>query len=443
MGTFSRLKCCEFTKFEVNGNDSEDGDTNLQNRTAMAKTKTRSRNGSKDILRSTNAPLVRSSVAKAQKSTEDLLAEAADLLEKSQPDQALPLIQEALKRLEQDTKAYSDIDVLLQNAAQEKATFPVALNLGADIYLALGDADEARRHFELCVKIDPNGALVSAEPYLQLAQLCEEGGQRSLEYYDKAVEVMKNEIDVLEEQRQIEGTEEIIDARRAKIAEALCSMAEVYMTDLCHRDDAEQRCEQFATEAVAICPEASSAGVLQTLASIRISQERDDEAKKILMQSMSIWKDIPADVEDIRRPDFAARVSLVRLLMDVEQEEDAMAVLEALVKDDDQSVEAVYLGGWCHLLLSQKAEAEQQTKHAESAHEWLTNALKLYRVQDYEDQKLRDHAEELLQELNTALNLPADEWEDTDDEDKDDSDGDDIEAIDNDLPAKDEDVEMT
>jgi len=412
----------------------------------MAKTKTRSRNNSKDILRGANAPLVKSAATpKSQKPTEDLLVEAATLLEHSQPEQALPLIQEALKRLEEDKAAYSDIDVLLQNAAQEKATFPTALVLGADVCSALGDIDKARAQYELAVRIDPDGALVSAEPYLELAQLCEEGGRKSVEYFEKAVEVMKNEIEVLDEQMDVEGTQQIVDLRRSKLADALCGMAEVYMTDLSWEDDAEQRCEQLVTEAVAVCPEGLSAGVLQTLASIRISQERIEEARRTLAQSLSIWKDIPADTEDPARPDFATRVSLVRLLMEVEHEQDAMMVLEGLVKEDDQSVESWYLGGWCHLLISNKPDTADDAKstHAQQAREWLANCLKLYQVLQYEDEPLKSHAEELVQQLNTSLNIAdaEDEWEDADDDDNE-SDGDDIEAVDGDY-NRDEDVEMT
>jgi len=412
----------------------------------MAKTKTRSRNNSKDILRSANAPLVKSALpSRSQKSTEDLLAEAATLLEHSQPDEALPLVQEALQRLEADKPAYSDIDILLQNAAQEKATFPTALVLGADICSALGDIDKARAQYELAVRLDPDGALVSAEPYLELAQLCEEGGRKSVAYFEKAVEVIKNEIDALDEQMDVEGTQQIVDLRRSKLADALCAIAEVYMTDLSWEDDAEQRCEQLVTEAVAICPETLSAGVLQTLASIRISQERIDEARMILAQSLSVWKHIPADTEHLARPDFATRVSLVRLLMEVEQEQDAMIVLEGLVKEDDQSVESWYLGGWCHLLISNKPDtAEDATStHAQQAREWLANCLKLYQVLQYEDEPLRHHAKELVQQLNTSLNIAEseDEWEDADDNDNE-LDGDDIEAIDADH-SRGEDVEMT
>lgn len=414
----------------------------------MAKTKTKSRSNSKDILRSTNTPLVKSSIPKSQRPLEDLLSEASDLLEKSQAEQALPLIQDALRRLEEDKTAYSNIDTLLQAAAQEKATFPVALVLGADICLALGDVDRARAQYELAVEIDPNGALVSAEPYLQLAQLCEEGGQKSIEYFDKAIEVMRNELDVLDDEDTTvtEEIQEIIDTRRSKVADALCAMAEVYMTDLSWEVDAEQRCDQLVTEAVAVCPDNLSAGVLQTLASVRISQERIDEAKKILVQSLAVWKDLPIDIEHPSRPDFATRVSLARLLMEVEIEEDAITVLDGLVKDDDQSVEAWYLGGWCHMLLSKKDKLMEEVKAREitQAREWLANCLRLFRIQQYEDEPLRKHAEELLHELNKALDLPEEEeWEDTDDEDKDDLEDGDVEIEANDADRNDEDVEMT
>lgn len=415
----------------------------------MGKIKTKSLSNSKDILRSANAPLVRSTVLpKSQTSTEDLLVEATAHLEQSQPEKALPLIQEALKRLEADTQAYADLDVMLQNAAQDKPTFPTALTLGADVSLALGDIDKARAQFELAVQIDPNGALVSAEPYLQLAQLCEEGGQKSIEYFENAIQVMKNEIEVLEDQMQIEGTQDLIDLRRAKIADALCGMAEVYMTDLSWESDAEHKCDQFVTEAVAICPETLSAGVLQTLASIRISQERVDEAKRALAHSMSLWKDIPVNIEDAAKPDFATRISLVRLLIEVEQEEDAVAVLDGLVKEDDQSVEAWYLGGWCHLLLSQKPGVSHETtsSNAQQAWSWLATCLRLYTVLRYEDEPLRSHADELMQQLNESLALSDQDgqWEtDEDEEHGAGDDNDEIEAVDVESATRDRDIEMT
>lgn len=388
----------------------------------MGKTKIKSRSNSKDILRSTNAPIVKS-VPQSQRPVEELLVEASDALERSEPEVATLPAQEALRTLEA-TQDNVGIDTLLEAAAQGKPTLPLALVLNADINLALGQVDKARSQYKRATNIDGDGALISAEPWLQLAQLCEEGGKKSIEYFDKAIEVMKNEIEVLqdEEAMEIENAQQILDTRRCEVADALCGMAEVYMTDLSWEENAEASCERLVTEAVAVCPEDLSSGVLQTLASVRISQQRLDDARQALNKSMQIWKDLPEDVEDHRRPDFASRISLARLLMETEVESDAMNVLEGLVKEDDQSVEAWYLGGWCQVLLSQKLdilEDEDKARHIEQARTWLGNCLKLYELQGYEDERLRNHAEEIVHSLNKALGVDEDgQWEDTDDEDE-------------------------
>lgn len=159
---------------------------------------------------------------------------------------------------------------------------------------------------------------------------------------------------------------------------------------------------------------------------------------------MQIWKDIPAEVEDKARPDFATRVSLSRLLMEVEAEAEALLVLEGLVKEDDQSVECWYLGGWCQVLLSQKQMDEARTKLQELAKMWLDNCVRLFKVQEYQDEKLRDHAVELKQGLNQALGIEEDDdeaWEDEDENEE--FDGDELELEVNGHEAADDDVEMT
>ncbi|KAL2416082.1 putative assembly chaperone of rpl4 [Exophiala dermatitidis] len=401
----------------------------------MAKTKTKSPGKQKDILHSTNAPLVKSAPKpSSQRPVEDLLTEAAELLEQAQPERALPLAEEALRRLESERPPQSngqdaDIDALLQLAAEGKPTLPAALTLTAEIQLALGDIDAARKSFTRVTQLDPDGALVSAEPWLELAQICEDGGHESIAHFERATEVLRNEIEVLEddEAKALGQTAKVLDEKRAKLANALCAMAEVYMTDLSWEEDAEQRCEAFVTEAVAVCPERLSAGVLQTLASVRISQTRVDDARQALRRSMDIWKDVPQEVDDDeRRPDFATRVSLSRLLMEVEQEPEAFAVIEGLIRQDDESVECWYLGGWCQVLISQKPETtpEEVAKSQETAKTWLDNCLRLYRKLEYEDERLRDHAVELVQQLNKILGVEDqmdddDAWEDEDDQEED------------------------
>jgi predicted Zn-dependent protease len=184
-------------------------------------------------------------------------------------------------------------------------------------------------------------------------------------------------------------------------------------------EDAEARCEALVTEALLVTPEAPE--VLQTLASVRISQLRTEDAQAALTRSMTFWKDLAP--EDPKIPDFALRISLARLLMEVTMEFEALEVLERLILEDDQSVEAWYLGGWCLFLLAEKREAPKDVTaeelaesprqaSLEASREWLKQALKLYDVLEYEDERLRDHALELVQEMNKEIGEYESEAED-------------------------------
>lgn len=170
---------------------------------------------------------------------------------------------------------------------------------------------------------------------------------------------------------------------------------------------------------------------LQTLASVRLSQLKLEDARAALTRSLELWINLP--LEDLSAiPDFPTRISLSRLLMEAEMEEQALEVLERLIAEDDHSVEAWYLGGWCLHLLAGKQDAtnsetkveeegeDQKTITLKSSRDWLLRCLKLYGKLEYEDERLKTHAEELLQEMGEVLGpAPADggvededeEWE--------------------------------
>jgi tRNA (guanine10-N2)-methyltransferase len=178
-------------------------------------------------------------------------------------------------------------------------------------------------------------------------------------------------------------------------------------------EDAENRCEALITEALLVEP--SSPEVLQTLASIRISQLREDDARAVLARSLELWRDLPP--EDPNVPDFPTRISLTRLLMEVSMLIEALEVLERLILEDDQSIEAWYLGGWCLYLLAEKGEAPtdpegeeaneapESKRHASlvASREWLKQSLSLYELVQYEDDRLKDHALELVEVMNKEL----------------------------------------
>ncbi|KAF8470882.1 hypothetical protein BDZ91DRAFT_719165 [Kalaharituber pfeilii] len=333
----------------------------------------------------------------------------------------------------------------ITRALNLEPTSLAAIELAGEINVELGDVDAARKYFEKAIELDSEGAHEDAggsgpEKFLWLAQLCENGGMEAVSWYERGVKVLNSWI--MECQSNQKGPE-ILEERglKGKLCSALCGMAEIYMTDLCMEPDAEQRCEKYVTEALLAVPD--SAEALQTLASVRISQTRFDDAKAALDRSVSLWKDLEPDSPNI--PPYASRMAATRLLMETEMYDTAMEILEGLQMEDDQVVDLWYLGGWCLYLQGEKLrEAEVAGKGKEkktdeeredwkslwqASRGWLNNCAQLYQALDWDDERLKEHTKEILDTINNALGDEMDddeeeageddEWEDaTDDEDE-------------------------
>lgn len=363
--------------------------------------------------------------ASSKQSPEQLYASAIELVEQSQPEEAL--------------KKAQKLWLAVQNRSATEAL--PALNLLGEICVELGEVDAAKSYFEQAAVLDPDGALEGplgggAEKFLWLAQLNEEGGKQSVAWFERGANALQREITALESGQAVGLDEESLLLMRVekkrKLANALCGIVEVYMTDLSWEDDAEARCENLITQALTV-EEETSPEILQTLASVRLSQERKEDAQSALKRSIATWSAL--DPEDPAVPDFATRISLSRLLMEAEMESEAMDVLERLVLEDDQSVEAQYLGGWCQKLIADKREfalangtnkemtEDEQKQNLEAilkgSRRWLQTSLKLYKLVNYEDDRLKQHSEELVAGLDKLLGPEKegadeheDEWED-------------------------------
>ncbi|KLJ08215.1 NAD-dependent histone deacetylase SIR2 [Blastomyces silverae] len=360
--------------------------------------------------------------------------QATVLLQTGQPEAALPLAQRGL-----DVASTGSPNVLL------------GLNLIGEIYVELGEIDAAREHFMRAVALDPNGEISDsegggAEKFLWLAQLSESGGKDSVNWFEKGVATLRRNILSLEQSSKPDDAL-VVQEQKKKLAHALCGVVEIYMTDLSWEEDAEARCESLVTEALMVAPDSPES--LQTLASVRISQLRHDDARAALSRSLELWKDLPPESPLV--PDFPTRISLSRLLMEAQMEIEALEVLERMALEDDHSVEMWYLGGWCLYLLgmgeklppnkSDLSEAELRQATLRSSRSWLNQSLKLYGLVEYEDVKLKEHAEELVQDLQNQLGdvSDSDDGEDVDGEWEDGSDG----LDDDDDNVQDEDHKMT
>ncbi len=96
--------------------------------------------------------------------------------------------------------------------------------------------------------------------------------------------------------------------------------------------------------------------------------------------------------------------------------------MERLVGEDDSSVEVWYLGGWGLYIMGEKQKnGEVQAENGDgeswkvswiSSRQWLNHSMRLFDQQEYEDERLGQHAKELLSALNAELGGADEEEED-------------------------------
>ncbi|ATY62396.1 Tetratricopeptide-like helical [Cordyceps militaris] len=293
-----------------------------------------------------------------------------------------------------------------------------AVNILALLHLEDGEIDEARSLFERAASIDKNGDIDEKvgggpEKFLFLAELSEEGGEDTVKWFDRGATALRKQIQTLSAiSNKTPEQQDAYEEKQKKLGGVLCAVTEVYMTDLSWEEDAEKRCEALITEAMMIAP--GSPETWQTVANVRISQERNDEARTALKRGLELWQDLAPKTP--RCPTSRPALGWPRL-----------------VTDDDESIEAWYLGGWALYLAGEKLrDAKGSTNGAEasedlqvtwkSSRRWLAQCLKLFEVQEYEDERLGEHAIELVLSINKVVGEPEegeDEWDVASDDDDD------------------------
>ncbi|KAF7966534.1 hypothetical protein HWV62_38058 [Athelia sp. TMB] len=305
------------------------------------------------------------------------------------------------------------------------------------ILLETGEIDDARSMFLSLVPPSPQApSPPPSSAYLYLAQLTDDDPQAALSYFQHAIDLLS--VQVKGKGRASDMQSDETDAK-SNIVRAYIGMVEIWMDpsyDLCFEPEAEKTCENFLNLALQTDP--GNPEALQTLASVRMSQNRPDDAKEYLSQSWSAWKDIE-DPSDPRLPPLATRLSVVRLFLELSLFSPALLVLHGIMASDDQDVEAWYLEGWCFFLMAEEAKDREGGKLdelgweelARDALDCLETCQMLFTNQDHPDTPLLEHAKELaskLRELGITPSPIDDEeegeegWEDGDASDEDEGD---------------------
>lgn len=225
--------------------------------------------------------------------------------------------------------------------------------------LQLGQRNDAALAFEKSVELQPDGG---SERYMYLGQLHE--GLESFGWFARGVELLRANRTAAEGRSgsRAELRQAWLEATHA-LATGLCSAAEIFLTDLCDEPDAEQRCEALATEALQLVQPLSEQTLAEpyvTTASLRLSQQRGDEAVELLR----VARDICAKAEEGKEPPLDLRLALAKMLMEVEMAAEALELLQDLRLEDDDSLEIWYLLGVAALQASEFELAAEQVELA-------------------------------------------------------------------------------
>ncbi|KAG9094056.1 hypothetical protein FS749_013211 [Ceratobasidium sp. UAMH 11750] len=329
----------------------------------------------------------------------------------------------------------------VQRILEREPTNVEAREMSAVVDLERGEMDLAKETF--LALVPPSSTAPNPPPhsaYLYLAQLSD-SPQEALGHYQAAVDLVAARIK--------SGTLSPEDQDESKkiAAKALVAMIEIWMSDLCMEPEAESQCDNLLALAHSIDP--SNPEVLQSEASIRLSQSRPEDAQRSVSAAWSTWRELPPG--DPKIPGGETRLQLAKLMLELGGNGDALEVIAGVVAEDDQDVEAWYLEGWCLWGMAERVKAGEKLggedegkgkgkaevldddsgelgweELARDARDCLETCKMLHINQQHADKPMLAHVEELLAKLDELGITPspeqgegeedAGEWEDEDED---------------------------
>ena len=189
--------------------------------------------------------------------------------------------------------------------SRERQLVQVLEKLG-EAHVGMGDPEGAKQAFEQAIELleEDEAAVEKTDTYynetrsslyLYIGQLCT--GDQALQAFLQGVSSLESCIALVGQAAQDEMVEaeetpnsKLLPELKKKLSGAYCTVAELYLTDLCFEEHAETECESVLQKALQIKDESDGQPIidaLQTMASLRLSQQgkRRQEAVSYILQA--------------------------------------------------------------------------------------------------------------------------------------------------------------
>lgn len=297
---------------------------------------------------------------------------------------------------------------LLQKHLTSSPDNLLSLQLLGEALLEIGEPEQAYTHIIKAAQIDPQGTQGGYEKFLWLGQLI--GGKQGIEWYNKGIEGLKN--DIVNDEQQLaqdalnqdsEQTKQILAYKKRKLCETLCGIVEIWMTDLCMEEEAESQCVNLMEEAIKTNSEHAESWAV--LASVRISQQKNEEAKEALAKAWEIF----AQEED---PSLPSIMQLTKMLIEMGMLEQALEASVRIHDLNDEEIEGFYLAGLASFTAWE--QNKEDLTHAMAAASAFQRASKLYEKQTKQfgeasaDPEVVQHIQEMFAKLPEGLEIEED-----------------------------------
>ncbi|QLG70889.1 hypothetical protein HG535_0A08350 [Zygotorulaspora mrakii] len=276
---------------------------------------------------------------------ESYIKQARNALAENDPKKALKI----LKPLKKILNSSSAPDVHL-------------LQIFADVYLENGQLQNAYPLLEKACELDLDGKKGGSDKFFTLGQVI--GGQDGLNMLIQGIQnisaISGDNLDQEEAEKSVEG---------------LLAMIEIWMTDLCMDPNAEEQCEELIQKAMEISDQ-KAAEVWSTLGSIRISQQRYQEASEAFAQSWNFFElkkqEIKNDLsfdESISHEKYIQLLqpllSLMKMCIELGLYDVSLKIANEIRDIDEDNLEAHYLEGFTHYMVCKLEMFKKQNLEAD------------------------------------------------------------------------------
>ena len=253
--------------------------------------------------------------------------------------------------------AYQEALALDENNVQ-------VLDAFGELLADLGDSERAIQVFMKSVAIAPESGPVK---YFYLGQML--SGNDALTAYKKSYALMEQQAD---------------PALLDRMVGILCAVGELFMTDLCDEEQAEEFCKEALEKAVNLSP--NSVEALNGLATFHRIKLEIEESKQLCNRAFEIMAPAIESAEEGGLDEIAPLALRQRFsenLVELELIDEALAVLSTILEEDEEDIQSWFLTACCHLVGKQKEEAVECLKQGKRLLKKHKNSLPPQMVQHW------------------------------------------------------------